>query len=92
MTEKKVPLHDHAELRRRAEGNAVKFTTGGKVAVHVTAGTEVSDGKRPFTFAVTDSGIGIPDDKKDLLFRAFSQVDPSLSRSYGGTGLGLACG
>jgi PAS domain S-box-containing protein len=71
-------------------GNAVKFTEGGKVEVRVTAGIGVTDGKREFTFVVTDTGIGIPDDKKVLLFRAFSQVDASLSRSYGGTGLGLA--
>jgi PAS domain S-box-containing protein len=71
-------------------GNAVKFTDGGKVTVRVAAGTATDGGTREYTFAVTDTGIGIPDDKKDLLFRAFSQVDPSLSRSYGGTGLGLA--
>ncbi len=70
--------------------NAVKFTGEGKVAVRVTAGGTGSDGKREFTFAVTDTGIGIPDDKKELLFVAFSQVDASLSRRYGGTGLGLA--
>jgi PAS domain S-box-containing protein len=71
-------------------GNAVKFTERGKIAVHVTAGKTTSDGKREFTFAVTDTGIGIPDDKMDLLFRAFSQIDDSHSRIYGGTGLGLA--
>jgi signal transduction histidine kinase/ActR/RegA family two-component response regulator len=71
-------------------GNAVKFTEGGKVEVLVTAGRANSDGKREFTFTVTDTGIGIHDDKKELLFRAFSQVDPSLTREYGGTGLGLA--
>src|SRR6185369_10584325 len=71
-------------------GNAVKFTEGGKVVVRVTAGKATSKGKRKFTFAVTDTGIGIPDDKKELLFRAFSQVDASHSRQYGGTGLGLA--
>jgi CheY-like chemotaxis protein len=71
-------------------GNAVKFTAGGKVDVQVTAGKEIMDGKRQYTFAVTDTGIGIPDDKKELLFQTFSQVDPSLNRSFGGTGLGLA--
>jgi CheY-like chemotaxis protein len=71
-------------------GNAVKFTEGGKVVVRVTAGETISDGRREFTFAVTDTGIGIPNDKKELLFRAFSQVDNSHTRSYGGTGLGLA--
>jgi len=71
-------------------GNAIKFTKEGKVSVRVTAGRTTTNGKRKFTFAVADSGIGIPDDKKNLLFRPFSQVDASHSRSFGGTGLGLA--
>jgi len=71
-------------------GNAVKFTDAGKVLVQVSAGRATFDGLREFTFVVSDTGIGIPDDKKELLFRAFSQVDPSLSRKYGGTGLGLS--
>jgi PAS domain S-box-containing protein len=71
-------------------GNAVKFTDNGKIVVGVTTGAVTSGGKRDFTFAVTDTGIGIPDDKKELLFRAFSQVNASLNRGYGGTGLGLA--
>jgi PAS domain S-box-containing protein len=71
-------------------GNAVKFTEKGKVEIRVTAGGSAPGGKRDITFTVTDSGIGIPDDKKDLLFRVFSQVDESHSREYGGTGLGLA--
>jgi CheY-like chemotaxis protein len=70
-------------------GNAVKFTNGGKIEVRVTADGTVSAGIREFTFAVTDTGIGIPDDKKKLLFQAFSQVDASFNRRYGGTGLGL---
>jgi len=69
--------------------NAVKFTEKGKVALSVTAGERVSSEKREFTFSVADTGIGIPDDKKERLFRAFSQVDESHSRSYGGSGLGL---
>jgi PAS domain S-box-containing protein len=71
-------------------GNAVKFTEKGKVEMHVVAGNSRPDGKREITFTVTDTGIGIPDDKKERLFGVFSQVDESHSRSYGGTGLGLA--
>ena len=92
---KKVPetvVGDESRLRQvllNLIGNAVKFTEGGKVAVQVTVGGTTGNGKREFTFTVTDTGIGIPDEKKKLLFRAFSQVDDSHSRSYGGTGLGL---
>jgi two-component system CheB/CheR fusion protein len=71
-------------------GNAVKFTEKGKVEISITAGGSAPGGRRAVTFTVTDTGIGIPEDKKDLLFREFSQVDESHSRSYGGTGLGLA--
>ena len=71
-------------------GNALKFTEQGKVEIRVAAGGSAPGGKREVTFTVADTGIGIPDDKKDLLFRVFSQVDESHSRSYGGTGLGLA--
>jgi PAS domain S-box-containing protein len=71
-------------------GNAVKFTEKGKAEIRVTAGGSVPEGRRAITFTVTDTGIGIPEGKKDLLFREFSQVDDSHSRAYGGTGLGLA--
>ena len=71
-------------------GNAVKFTPKGKVEIRVSAGSSAPDGKQYFTFAIADTGIGIPPNSKDLLFRHFSQVDESHSRSYGGTGLGLA--
>lgn len=71
-------------------GNAVKFTKKGKVEIRVSAGGGIPGGKRDVTFTVTDTGIGIPDDKKHLLFHSFSQVDDSHSRGYGGTGLGLA--
>jgi CheY-like chemotaxis protein len=71
-------------------GNAVKFTEKGKVEIQVVAGNSRPDGKREITFTVTDTGIGIPDDKKERIFGVFSQVDESHSRCYGGTGLGLA--
>lgn len=71
-------------------GNAVKFTDHGKVEISVVAGDSARDGKREVTFTVTDTGIGIPADKRDLLFQAFSQVDQSHTRIHGGTGLGLA--
>ncbi|HEY4743758.1 MAG TPA: ATP-binding protein, partial [Desulfuromonadaceae bacterium] len=70
-------------------GNAVKFTERGKVEVAVTKGDATASGRREFTFTVTDTGIGIPADKWHLVFRAFSQVDESHTRKYGGTGLGL---
>ncbi len=70
-------------------GNAVKFTERGKVEVKVAKGNITASGKREFTFTVTDTGIGIPEDKKHLVFRFFSQVDESHTRKYGGTGLGL---
>ncbi len=65
-------------------GNAVKFTSRGEVSLRVSHGSGV------VTFTVTDSGIGIPADKMQLLFRPFSQVDDSTTRAFGGTGLGLA--
>ncbi len=70
--------------------NAVKFTAVGEVLVTVTAAPAPADGPVPLTFAVRDTGIGIPADRMDRLFRSFSQVDASTTRTYGGTGLGLA--
>ena len=69
--------------------NAVKFTEQGKVELKVEALNTIPSGNREITFTVTDTGIGIPEDKKHLIFRPFSQVDESHSRTYGGTGLGL---
>jgi PAS domain S-box-containing protein len=70
-------------------GNALKFTEQGSIGVQVSAGNKTLTGKREITFIITDTGIGIPDDKKNRLFRPFSQVDDSDTRRYGGTGLGL---
>ena len=66
--------------------NAVKFTEEGEVVVSV--GTEDGDGR--LHFSVRDTGVGIPPDRIDRLFRSFSQGDASTTRRYGGTGLGLA--
>ncbi|HET9700686.1 MAG TPA: CHASE domain-containing protein [Burkholderiales bacterium] len=69
-------------------GNAIKFTDRGEVLVSVGLARE--DGDRvSLEFAVRDTGIGIPPDKLDRLFKAFSQADTSTTRKYGGTGLGL---
>lgn len=76
--------------------NAVKFTEQGEVVVEVKAeGREArmkaeNDPSFILHFSVRDTGIGIPPDRMDRLFRSFSQVDASTTRRYGGTGLGLA--
>ncbi len=69
--------------------NAVKFTEKGKIAVSVS-GKELDCGNYEIRFAVTDTGIGIPEDKMGRLFQSFCQIDASTARRYGGTGLGLA--
>jgi len=71
-------------------GNAVKFTEKGEVFVSVEQIGLGTDGKTQLKFSVRDSGIGIPPDRIDRLFKSFSQVDASTTRHFGGTGLGLA--
>jgi PAS domain S-box-containing protein len=70
-------------------GNAIKFTHEGEVAIWASLVSETHS-RATIRFSVKDTGIGIPDNKKNLLFRKFSQVDSSTTRYYGGTGLGLA--
>ncbi len=65
-------------------GNAIKFTEQGEVVVHV------SSTDKGIQFDVKDTGIGVPEDRYDRLFRDFSQIDASTTRRFGGTGLGLA--
>ena len=68
--------------------NAQKFTAIGKITVEVIKTAQVNN-KMELFFIVTDSGIGIDKADRDKLFQSFSQVDASISRKYGGTGLGL---
>ena len=68
--------------------NAQKFTSVGKITVEAVRTARVSD-KMELFFMVKDTGIGIDDADKEKLFQSFSQVDASISRKYGGTGLGL---
>ncbi len=70
--------------------NAVKFTERGEIVVSVRRNGTLAGGKMPLKIRVTDTGIGIPDDRLAGLFESFSQVDSSTTRRYGGTGLGLA--
>lgn len=69
--------------------NAIKFTQKGTVKITVELIKQTAQ-HCELKFNVTDSGIGIPTDKINRLFKAFSQVDASTTRQYGGTGLGLA--
>lgn len=72
------------QVLRNLLANALKFTHQGSVALRVSvAGEQLS-------FAVSDTGIGVPADKRVTIFEAFRQADGSISRHYGGTGLGLS--
>ena len=70
-------------------GNAIKFTTVGSVDISLENWME--DGEiKGCKIQVSDTGVGIADDKKDRLFKRFSQIDESITRKYGGTGIGLS--
>lgn len=71
--------------------NAFKFTEQGGVKLQIGIATKAGEGDNPMiAFAVSDTGIGIPDEKQKIIFEAFQQADGTTSRKYGGTGLGLS--
>jgi two-component system sensor histidine kinase/response regulator len=69
--------------------NAIKFTERGEVVVSVS-NQSIIDGESELHFSVSDTGIGIPQEKRAAIFEAFAQADGSTTRTYGGTGLGLS--
>jgi PAS domain S-box-containing protein len=70
-------------------GNAIKFTDKGEVMLHVERQSQ-TESALDLHFFVSDTGIGIPEDKQQTIFEAFEQADTSTTRKYGGTGLGLS--
>lgn len=84
---------DPARLRQillNLVGNALKFTEQGEIVLSVApTKNEAQQGRVSLRFAVRDTGIGIPKDRIDAIFQSFSQADASITRKYGGTGLGL---
>jgi PAS domain S-box-containing protein len=70
--------------------NAIKFTEEGFVKLEVILLNEDSNGESNIQFNILDSGIGIPEDKIDIIFERFTQANTNTTRKYGGTGLGLS--
>jgi PAS domain S-box-containing protein len=87
-----LPLALHTDVQRLQQiinnllSNAFKFTEKGEIKLEIKS----KYSQREISISVTDTGIGIPKDKQQVIFKAFQQADGSTSRRYGGTGLGLS--
>lgn len=81
--------HRLTQVLMNLVNNAIKFTKQGEIFVAVRLNKFLANDNVELCFEVHDTGIGIPKDKLNKLFKAFSQVDSSTTRKYGGTGLGL---
>ncbi len=71
-------------------GNALKFTQEGEIVTRVRILEDPDDKVVSLEFSVSDTGVGIPEEKLENIFEAFTQADPNISKRFGGTGLGLA--
>ena len=90
-----IPRYIYADAMRLKQvfvnllGNALKFTEVGEIKLYVKVLKDLGNGKKRLRFGVKDTGIGIHKDKQEEIFTAFSQEDGSITKRYGGTGLGL---
>ena len=82
-------LHRLRQVLMNLLGNAIKFTEQGEIVVRIDF-VRQQEQTVTLRFAVSDTGIGLPADKLESIFRPFEQADASTTRKYGGTGLGLA--
>ncbi|NCI45870.1 HAMP domain-containing protein [Sediminibacterium sp. WSJ-3] len=103
-TDAKLPVMMETDLQRLNQilknllSNAFKFTEKGEVKLKIyeagrnwkTGNSSLDNAKRVVAFAISDTGIGIPQEKQNIIFEAFQQAEGSTSRKYGGTGLGLS--
>jgi len=83
----KSDKHRISQILKNLISNALKFTTEGSIDISISKN---DDKNLPIKISVKDTGIGIPKDKLNKIFEAFTQADGSTSRQYGGTGLGLS--
>ena len=99
LIDPEVPIAIYSDMTRLRQilinllNNAMKFTERGEIALTISSRPLESPAAKAvyeILFAVRDTGIGIPSDRLDRLFRSFNQVDASIARRFGGTGLGLA--